>query len=482
MRVLFVTSEAYPLIKTGGLADVSGALPPALNALGVETRILLPGYPAALEGVEDARVLADLSHPFPIGQVRLVEGRMPDSGCLVLLIDCPALYHRDGGPYQAPDGSDWADNHLRFGLLGWVAARLSQENSPIGWRADILHCHDWQAGLAPAYLEYWGETHTASVTTIHNMAYAGIFPAERVPQLDLPWSLYTPEGFEFWQNLSFLKAGLVFSDKLTTVSPTYAREIQSAPHGCGFEGLLSHRSADLVGILNGADYSVWTPETDPHLLHPFAPGDRRGKAANKAALQRELGLPETPDAPLFVIISRLNWHKGMDLVLEALPRLVAGGAQLAVLGTGERGLEEGFRDAALRHPEQVAARIGYSEALAHRMQAGGDLLLMPSRSEPCGLTQIYAFRYGTLPLVNRTGGLADTVTDAAFDSLSDGSATGFVCDEATMPALEWTLERALALYRQPDQWSRMVDAAFAQDFGWNHSAQRYFELYQSLRP
>ncbi len=483
MRVLFASSEVFPLVKTGGLADVSGALPASLIEAGQDVRVLLPGYAAAMDKAEDKRDVGGLGDPLGLGvEARLVEGRLPGSGVPVWLIDCPALYHRSGGPYQDADGADYADNALRFGLLSWAAAHLCTGGSPVPWWPDVLHCHDWQTGLAPAYLKAWDVAdRPATVFTIHNIAYQGLFPAETVPRLGLPWDFYSMAGLEYWNTMSFLKAGLVYSDKLTTVSPRYAREIQSAPHGCGMEGVLAERSADLVGILNGADYGVWTPENDPYLDHRYAPLDHvAGKAANKAALQAELGLEQNAGAPLLVIVSRLNDLKGMDLVLAVLPAILRQGAQLAVVGTGDRALEDGFKAVAAANPSQVAVNIGYSEALAHKLMAGGDILVMPSRFEPCGLTQFYAMRYGTIPLVHVTGGLADTVIDTSYDGLMTGTATGFAFEHANAGAFQWTVERALGMYRQKDQWRKVQLSCVTQDFTWERSAARYVELYRAL--
>ncbi len=485
MRVLFASSEVFPLVKTGGLADVSGALPEALIQAGQDVRVLLPGYAAAMDKTEGKKVVGSLGDPLGIGtEATLVEGRLPGSGVPVWLIDCPALYHRAGGPYQDVDGSDYADNALRFGLLSWTAAHLCTGGSPVPWWPDVLHCHDWQTGLAPAYLKAWNVVdRPATVFTIHNIAYQGLFPSETVPRLGLPWDFYGMDGLEYWNNLSFLKSGLVYSDRLTTVSPRYAREIQSSPHGCGLEGVLAARAADLSGILNGADYGIWNPDSDSCLPHRYAPADfAAGKAANKAALQAELGLEQNPDAPLMVIVSRLNDLKGMDLVLAVLPSVLREGAQLAVVGTGDRALEDGFKAVAAANPSQVAVMIGYSETLAHKLMAAGDMLVMPSRFEPCGLTQFYAMRYGTVPLVHVTGGLADTVVDATYDSLMTGTATGFAFEHANAGAFQWTIERALGMYRQPEQWRKVQAACVAQDFTWDLSAARYVELYRALVP
>ncbi|MGE5547545.1 MAG: glycogen synthase GlgA [Solirubrobacterales bacterium] len=482
MRVLFASSEVYPLVKTGGLADVSGALPAALIAAGIDVKVLMPAYPEALAKVENKRQVGVLGDPFGLGEARLISGKIPGTGVPVWLVDCPPLYERDGGPYQDAAGHDWADNALRFGLLSWAAAHLCTDGSPVKWRPHVLHANDWQTGLAAAYLEAWGVTpRPATMFTIHNMAYQGLFPADALARLGLPAALFHMDGLEYWGTLSFMKGGLVYSDALTTVSPRYAKEIQSGPHGCGLEGLLVHRSAALSGILNGADYAVWTPAEDPHLSARYQPADFvDGKAANKAALQRELGLAEDPDAPLMVIVSRLNELKGMDMVLAVVPALLRHGAQLAVVGTGDRALEDGFRAAAAGNPQQIAVNIGYSEPLAHRLMAGGDMMLMPSRFEPCGLTQFYAFRYGTVPVVHTTGGLADTVSDTTFDSLMTGAATGFVFEHANVGAFQWCIERAVGLFRQKEQWRKIQSACVRQDFSWERSAAKYIEHYKAL--
>jgi starch synthase len=480
MRVLFASSEIFPLIKTGGLADVSGALPPALAELGLDVRLLMPGYPQAMARLESPHRVASLGSPLGAGEAHLVEGRLPGTDVPVWLIDCPAQYQRDGGPYQDQWGNDWFDNGLRFGLLSWTAAALSRDWSPFDWRPDVIHCNDWQTGLAPAYLQAWGGPRPGTVMTIHNIAYQGGFPGDLVGRLDLPATCYQPEGLEYYGRMSFLKAGLFYSDKLTTVSPTYARQIQSAPQGFGMEGLLAHRRRDLIGILNGVDYGVWNPATDPHLLRPYG-ADLQGKAEAKAALEAELGLDQD-DSPLFVIVSRLNDHKGMDLVLAAIPFLLRHGGKLALLGTGERWMEDGFRAVAAQHPSRIAAHIGYDETMAHRLIAGGDVLLMPSRSEPCGLTQLYALQYGTVPLVHETGGLADTVVDVAYDTMLNGSATGFAFKHADLGGLEWCIERVVQTYRNTETWARIRAAGPRQDFSWHRAAERYRDLYAGLLP
>ncbi|MCR6628799.1 MAG: glycogen synthase GlgA [Magnetospirillum sp.] len=483
MRVLFASSEVFPLVKTGGLADVSGALPAALIEAGQDVRVLLPGYAGAMAKAENKQPAGSLGDPLGVGaEARLVSATLPGSGVPVWLIDCPELYDRDGGPYQDANGFDYEDNALRFGLLSWTAAHLCTEGSPLAWRPDVLHCHDWQSGLAPAYLKAWNVVdRPATVFTIHNIAYQGQFPPDTVSRLGLPWDMYTMAGLEYWNTLSFLKAGLVYSDRLTTVSPRYAKEIQSAPFGCGMEGVLASRAADLTGFLNGADYGVWNPADDAYIPHKYQPADFvAGKAANKAAVQAELGLAQDPEAPLLVIVSRLNDLKGMDLVLSVMPAILQQGCQLAVLGAGDHSLEDGFQAVAAVNPSQVAVSIGYSEPLAHKLMAGGDMLLMPSRFEPCGLTQLYAFRYGTIPVVHVTGGLADTVVDTTYDGLMTATATGFAFEHANAGAFQWTIERALDTFRQKDPWRKVQSSCVCQDFSWNRSAERYIALYRAL--
>jgi starch synthase len=486
LRILFVTPECFGLIKTGGLADVSAALPVALGEAGMDVRLLLPGYPAVMAGLADRH---EVGHPIPdlpgVGMARLVVGRTPD-GVTAYALDAPALFDRPGNPYLGPDGHDWPDNAVRFAALSWAAACFVATTSvDPWWRPDILHGHDWQAGLVPAYLahrqdRFAGPRRPGTVTTIHNIAYQGQFPPWILGDIGLPSRAYAMDGVEYYGTVGYLKAGCFHSDRLTTVSPTYALEIQTDEQGSGLQGLLATRSEQLSGILNGADYGVWDPATDRHTAAPYGPDDLSGKAACKSDLQQAFGLDRQADAPLAVVVSRLTWHKGLDLVLEAADTWVGWGGQLVVLGTGEPGSEAGFAALAGRYPTRVGVRIGYDEGLSHRMQAGGDLILVPSRSEPCGLTQLYGLKYGTLPLVRRTGGLADTVIDANPAALRDGSATGFQFSEASVRDLLWTWRRALTVYRRPDQWRAMQIRAMTRDFSWKAPAQEYIDLYRSL--
>ncbi len=482
MRVLFVSSEIYPLAKTGGLADVSAALPKALAALGVDMHLLLPGYPKAIESAASKSVAVDFADFMGAGPMRLISARTPDTGLPIWLVDCASLFRRSGGPYQDEEGRDWLDNAQRFALFSHVAARLSLGQLLENWHADLVHTNDWPAGLVPAILAEGQGQRPATVFTIHNLAYQGLFPADLYPQLGLPDATFNPDGLEFYGKISFLKAGIHYSDRLTTVSPTYAREILTAEYGCGLEGLLQRRAQDLIGILNGADYEIWDPTTDIHLPANFSLRNIAGKRACKTALQKELGLEADWEAALVVYISRITDQKMADVVAAALPELVEIGAQCALLGNGARHLEEQFELAACRYPRRIALRIGYEEPLAHRLLAGGDILLHPARFEPCGLTQLYAMRYGTLPVVRSTGGLCDTVVEASDGSLNRRPATGFTFESANGADMLRCLERALALYRQPLAWRKVQRQAMAQDFGWEDPARRYLALYQSLVP
>jgi starch synthase len=479
MRILHVAAEIYPLVKTGGLADVVAALPPALVKRGLDVRLLLPGLPGILNGMTRLKPVVRIGPVFGAALVTLLIGRLPDNGLLAYVIDAPFLYQREGNTYVGPDGQDWSDNHRRFGLLGWVAAHLASGELDADWRSDLVHCHDWHAALTPLYMAQNPGLKTATVFTIHNLAFQGNFPIDCLAELALPVRTRTPPGIEFHGGISFMKAGLVYSNKITTVSPTYASEIRTPEFGYGLEGVLRYRGSDLSGILNGVDYAVWNPQ-DPDIAQPYTADQLDGKKACKLALQGELGLARDAEGPLFVVVSRLFMQKGMDLLLAALPDLLGEGAQLAVLGTGDADLETGFRNAAAANPERVAVYIGYDEAMAHRFISGGDVLLLPSRFEPCGLTQLYALRYGTLPLVRRVGGLADTVIDATAENLRSDRATGFVFSEALGQALGQRIRDACALFGEPNSWRQVQRRAMVQDFSWDDSAAHYEALYRSL--
>jgi starch synthase len=482
MRVLFVSAEIYPLAKTGGLADVSAALPLALVDLGTEVRLLLPGYPQALASAANKSVQVDLGSVPGMGGTRLVAANMPDTGLPVWLVDCPDLFQRRGGLYQDADGADWPDNAQRFAHFNHVAMRLALGQLVPDWRPDVVHANDWHAGLLPALLGAATGPRPATLFTIHNLAYQGRFPGSAFASLGLPDDAFSPDGVEFFGDVSFLKAGIRYSDRLTTVSPSYAREILTPEFGCGLDGLLRHRVRHLSGILNGADYRVWDPASDSYLPANFSRRDISGKRACKAQLQCELELEQAPDTPLITYMSRVTDQKMADVVIEALPAILERNVQFALLGQGDPGLEGRFREIARRHPGRLAIRIGYEEPLAHRFQAGGDILLHPSRFEPCGLTQLYAMRYGTLPIVRHVGGLADTIVDATERNIRLGTANGFAFREASAHVMIECLDRALALHRQPLAWRKVQRQAMSQDFGWAASARRYAALYRKLAP
>ena len=482
MRVLHVAAEIYPLVKTGGLADVTAALPPALAQRGIDVRVLLPGLPAIRQGLGPLTEIVRCGPAFGAGAVRVLLGRLPDSHLDALVIDAPYLYDRPGNPYLDVNGRPWADNHRRFALLGWVAAQIAAGGLIPDWQPDIVHAHDWHAGLAAAYLAMRPGPRPGTVFTIHNLAYQGLFDASTFGELGLPAPCYAMDGLEFHGQVSFMKAALTWSDRITTVSPGYAREIRNASAGWGLEGLVRQRAEVLSGILNGVDYGIWDPSVDRLIAAHYDRSDLRGKAACREQLRREFDLDSRADTPIFCVVSRLTEQKGLDLVLGALDSLLLQGAQLVLLGSGDDYLEAAFRTAAVRHRGQVAVRIGYDEDLAHRIIAGSDVILVPSRFEPCGLTQLYGLRYGTLPLVRRVGGLADTVVDANAANIANGSATGFVFDAASPGALAETVNRALSAWREPSRWQSMMANAMSRSFSWEDAAASYDALYRNLRP
>ena len=480
MKVLHVGAEVVPLVKTGGLADVLGALPQALIAQGADVRLLLPGLPAITGAVSNLATVFEFGPMFGAARIALRLGRMPHSGVPVYVVDAPYLYRRDGGPYQAPDGNEWVDNLQRFALLGWVGAHLAAGELDPDWTPEVLHAHDWHAAMACAYVAAHPATRARTVFTIHNLAYQGLFPSDEFSGLGLPLRFMASTGLEYHHQLSFMKAGLKFAQRVTTVSPTYAREIATHEFGFGLDGVIRSRGGAVHGILNGVDGTVWDPATDADLAERYEVRKLAGKAACKLALQTELGLEPQAGAPLFGVVSRLTSQKGLDLLLDALPVLRRCGGQLALQGTGDPALEAAFVAAARADPRSVAVRIGYDEAFAHRLIAGADAILVPSRFEPCGLTQLYGLRYGTLPVVRRVGGLADTVVDASDDAVRAGRATGFVFDAATPAALVVALQRAVDAFAKPALWKQLMVCAMTQDFSWEGAAKAYRALYDEL--
>lgn len=480
MKVLQVSAEIFPLLKTGGLADVAGALPAALKAAGCDMRVLLPGFAPIMADLQSGSVLAELTAPWG-ERVVLRQGVLRTLGIRAYVMDAPHLYVRPGTPYEDAQRQPFHDNHRRFALLGWVAAQLAC-GLDAHWQPTVLHSHDWHAALTPAYLAFGPSQgrRVASVYTVHNLAYQGVFAPIHFFDLGLPTQAFSVNGLEFHGQLSFMKAGLYYADHITTVSPTYAREIQTPEQGCGLDGLLRSRAHDLSGILNAVDEAVWNPATDPAIAHAFDAKKPAGKARCKVALQQELGLTGKAGAPLFGVVSRLTEQKGLHLVLAVLDDLIARGGQLVVLGTGEAALEEAFLARAVAHPQSVSVRIGYDEAYAHRIFSATDVTLVPSRFEPCGLTQMYGLKYGSLPLAHRVGGLADTVVDCALENLADGTANGFVFDDFTPEALARAMRRALALYERKGEWRSVRQRAMQQPLGWDKAAAQYVALYRRL--
>ena len=470
-RVLSVASECVPLVKTGGLADVVGALPGALAPLGWEMRVLMPAYRALRARTTDW-VEVWREEGLWGGEGRVLLGRV--DGLEVMLLDAPHLYDREGGPYSGP-GGDWWDNAQRFAALSWVAARIARQGCGDGWKPDVLHVHDWQAGLAPAYLAYGGSEGVGSVLTIHNIAFQGWAAASQLLDLRLPADQFYPGALEYYGGLSSLKAGLITCDRITTVSPTYAAELMRPEFGMGLEGVIAARAPVVSGILNGVDTGVWSPESE---LLPYSAAAMEGKAQNRTSLCAEFGL-EVP-GPLAIIVSRLTDQKGIDLVPEVLPEFIEAGGGLVVLGSGDPKLEGAMRDLAARFPGRVGLRIGYDEALSHRMFAGGDAVLVPSRFEPCGLTQMYGLRYGCLPVVAAVGGLADTVIHANPAALSAGVATGITFHPTDAVAFATAMRQLLALHADAVLWVKVQRNAMKQDVSWAASAAEYAALYESL--
>ncbi len=486
LRVLQVSAEIFPLLKTGGLADIAGALPAALATAGCDTRVLLPGFPAIRAGLANGETVGQFTLPWgePVqvlcGELPAVPGK-DAAPVRAYVLDAPGLFDRPGNPYEDSARRPYGDNHRRFAALGWGAMHLARDLDP-HWAPQLVHGHDWHAGLVPACLKLTAGKPVPCVFTVHNLAYQGIFSADVFGELGLPPSAFQMDGLEFHGQISFMKAGLFYADKITTVSPTYSQDIQTPEQGFGLDGLLRTRRNDLSGILNAVDSAVWNPASDLHIPHHYSADRLAGKAKCKAALQAEAALEVRKDAPLFSVVSRLTEQKGLNLVLAGIDAIVQGDGQLLVLGSGDHELETAFRHAAQLHPRQVALRIGYDEAYAHRIFAGSDITLVPSRFEPCGLTQMYGLLYGSLPLVRAVGGLADTVVDADLATLDDGTATGIVFASFSEADYRHAVRRALALYRQPRAWSRVRQTGMHQDFSWTQAARQYRAVYQAALP
>jgi starch synthase len=476
VKVLSVASEAFPLVKTGGLADVVGALPRALGEEDVRIVTLIPGYSAVmakLNGVDSIMRFDDLLG----GPAQVFAAKA--GGLELFVLDAPHFFRRDGGLYIGPDGADWPDNALRFAALARAAANIA-EGGVGAFVPDVVHAHDWQAALTLAYLRFDGGRRPGAVLTVHNLAFQGVFPASILATIGLPPQAMAIDGVEYYGKVGYLKAGLQFADRITTVSPTYAREIMTPESGMGLDGLIRARANVVSGILNGIDEQIWNPATDPHLPQPFSAQRIDQRPRNKIVLQKRMDLAPNSEAPLFGMVTRITWQKGLDLLLEALPTLTAAGGQLALLGSGERALEQGLADAARSHAGSVGCIFAYDEGLAHLIQGGSDFLLVPSRFEPCGLTQLCALRYGAVPVVARVGGLADTIVDANEAALLAGVATGVQFAPPTGEELVSALERAGALYKDQAAVRRARLNGMRADVSWRAPAKRYAALYGEI--
>jgi starch synthase len=474
MKVLSVASELYPLIKTGGLADVAGALPIALAAHGVETKTLIPGYPAVMKAIKKPKKVHEFED---ILDERATLLEVKHEGLDLLILDCPPLYERSGGPYLDTQGRDYPDNWKRFAVLSKVGAEIAA-GAVAGFKPDLVHVHDWQAALVPVYMRYSEAPEVPSLITIHNIAFQGQFGATLFPYLGLPTHAWH-EALEYYDTISYLKSGLLTSHALSTVSPSYAEEILTPEFGMGLDGVIASRASDLYGIVNGIDADVWNPASDPLLPSGYSATTLKKRAGNRAALVERFGL-DGDDGPIFCVISRLTWQKGLDLLPEVIDEILAAGGRLAILGSGESGIEATLQGAAAHNRGRIGMVLGYDEKLSHLMQAGSDIILVPSRFEPCGLTQLYALRYGCVPLVARTGGLADTIIDANEAALAAGVATGIQFAPVTSEALRRAIRRTLRLYSDQRLWSQLQKQGMKSDVSWDRSGATYADLYQRL--
>jgi starch synthase len=474
-KILFASSEVYPLIKTGGLADVSQALPRALHELNQDVRIILPAYKPLIHLTKQSKLVS--AKTFLEGEVNLYETKLPDTDLIIWLVSCPQLFDRDGGPYTDSNDEPWEDNAQRFALYSRVIASIATGKMVKGWQADVLHCNDWQTGLAPALLHY-EPTRPKIIFTIHNLAYQGNFPLSVCSTLQLPDELASFEGMEFYDQFSFIKGGILYSDLVTTVSPTYANEIQTKAYGAGLDEFLKSHSNKLSGIINGINEKEWDPLSDKFIHINYSADSLALKKENKIALQKELNLTSNSEIPLLSTVSRLVSQKGIDLIIDLLPQIIKLNAQLVVLGKGDGELEKALQDASNNYPDQVSVNIGYDEVLAHQITASADFFLMPSRFEPCGLNQMYSQRYGTIPIVRKTGGLADTVTDKHNNEANN---TGIVFEQDNSDELLRAINRGLALFNNKSDWENIQQNAISQNFSWENSAKQYLELYSKGR-
>jgi len=473
-KVLYISSEVFPLIKTGGLADVAGSLPIALLKQSQDVRLLLPAYPEVINKLSSVKKIS--SQTYYNLKVNINEARLPGSNVVLWLVDCPAVYDRPGGPYIDQHGEAWKDNAFRFAILCLSAVDIALNNLELNWKPDIVHCNDWQTGLVPALLSLH-KNRPATIFTIHNLAYQGNFNYQTFSDLKLPNELWHMEGIEFYNQLSFMKGGLAYSDKINTVSPNYAKEILQAEFGYGLDGLLSKRQKDLTGIINGIDEKYWNPGTDNLIIQKYNRRSLHKKSLNKTALQNNLSLPIDETIPLIGMVSRLVEQKGLDIILQSLNELMQLDIQIVILGTGDTHYEIQLSEWAIKQSEKFKVIIGYSEELAHRIEAASDIYLMPSTFEPCGLNQLYSLRYGTLPVVTAVGGLSDTVVDTNEASIINNTANGFIMTEPTAKQLTATIKKSLEYYKDSKTWRQLQNNAMKFDSSWATSANRYIKLY-----
>ncbi len=475
-RILFCSSEVYPLIKTGGLADVAGSLPHALKKMGHDVHIVMPAYQSVFKKLKLApKICADtsiLNYP-----VRLMQTTLPGTRVPVWLVDCPEFFNRPGNPYLDESGDPWPDNALRFMVFSRLICSIALNQCGLNWQPDIVHCNDWQTGLVPALLEE-EKSRPATVFTIHNLAYQGVFDRNTFEQMQLTDYFWHYERLEYYNHFSFIKGGLVYADRINTVSPKYAQEIQTPEFGHGMQDLLLHRSNKLSGIINGIDIKTWNPGTDEHLAKKYNRNNIKDKINNKRALQTHYSLPVDDKVLLLGLVSRLAEQKGIDILLSIIPEVINHPVQLVILGSGEKSYEQALKKTSLKFPKQVSVQIGYDESLAHLIEAGSDVFVMPSRFEPCGLNQMYSQRYGTLPIVTPVGGLHDTVTDINSETLEQNTATGFILENVTEASLLQTIDRALGYFSDNSTWTSIMKIAMKQDFSWEKSAGKYTQLYQ----
>jgi len=474
-NILYISSEAFPLIKTGGLGDVAGSLPSALIHNDQDVRLFLPAYPEVITKAKKTKVIASCDYYH--FSASIFETRLPGTKVKVWLLDCPSIFDRPGGPYSDHHGEPWHDNALRFSVFCHAAVDIAMDKLSLNWKPDVVHCNDWQSGLVPALLNSY-KNRPATIFTIHNLAYQGVFKKQTFFDLELSPELWNMEALEFYDQLSFIKGGLAFADKINAVSPTYASEILQPEFGYGLDGLLSKRQQDLSGILNGIDEKLWNPGTDQYLLHKYNRRSLDKKSLNKVDLQKELSLPVDSSVPMIGMVSRLVEQKGLEIIIQSFNELFSMPLQLVILGSGETHYEIELTKWSQQHPEQLKVIIGYDEALAHKIEAASDIYLMPSTFEPCGLNQLYSLRYGTLPIATAVGGLSDTVIDANEENIKNKIANGFVLEKQSSIALLHAIEYALKLYKKGPIWKQLQINAMSNNFSWQTSAEHYIDLYQ----